>query len=211
MFICKLLRAKGPCLWLPPSEAMQRCGAEDLSAEALAHLRPAAGELTLLGFSVGSFARMVRILDRSTKESAGYLALHDDGRRIAEAAYIRSVGRQGSQEVEKRTVALTTLFLTEDMEAVVVTNSKQAFVSTECLAALHVTAGGPRELCSRLDEALARYGGHVKRLAGLAEAQGASDRFETARFLRLIQRGVYQKLGPEEEQRALAAAGLLSP
>ncbi|MBM4037422.1 MAG: hypothetical protein FJ290_02815 [Planctomycetes bacterium] len=206
MLVCKLLSAKGPYVWLPASQAIQRCAAEELSAEALAHLMPAAEELRLLGFSAGAFSRMVKVLDSTTKESAAYMSLHDDGTRLAEAVYVRSVARQGSREVEKRTIALTTLFLTEDMEAVVVTNSKQAFVSTECVAALHVMAGGPRELCSRLDEALARYGGHAKRIGTLAEAQQASERFEDARFLRLIRHGVYQKVGEEEARSVLDAA-----
>lgn len=109
ILIQKLLGRQSGLYWLPVHESERPCREEELTPTAMRMFMPVVAEARKLGYTDGSPSVMSVNLDPSVKESFGYLALHEDKKRIIFIGYTW---------IEVGVASNTTVAVTGNMEGV---------------------------------------------------------------------------------------------
>lgn len=203
----KLAGKRGDCVWLPASQSEPPCAREDLSAEALQHLDPEIEKLAGLGYSVVSYKRVVRNLDPHIKDTGGFLALHQDGRRMMHVLYLHRV-QDAPLPAEVRAVNPFGVFYLEGGVAVVVVNHSNYFDEPALRRTIQLAGAGIEEIAARLERELGRARKPVRAFGSPEEVLEFVDERNNKLYASQIRRGLFVKVPPDEERRILFDAGL---
>ena len=125
--VSKLIAAKGYYIWLPAREALTFCESTNLSQQTMEHLAPLVSGAAKLGYHTGRFIMPTFRLDKYTKNTGGYAALHQDGQR--EILVTFNVIENSSHQTIGQYTTVSASFLTHDGRSVnVVTDNPLPFM-----------------------------------------------------------------------------------
>jgi hypothetical protein len=202
----KLLGVKGAYLWLPPGDTERPCAKEALSAEAQARLAAAADDLAGLGYREGLYGRLIISLDPAFKDGGSYRALHEDGKRMIFAGYLRQETPQGARVVRRDVLNISGLILGEGGQAVAVVNNRNYLDDDGAAKVVEAIAADPAFVVARLKGELDAAPWPVRRFTGIEPAAAAMAERDALAWEARIRRGLVVKVSGEEERRVVADA-----
>lgn len=202
----KLCGHRGDWIWLPIPTADSVCTEDQLTEACRGYLATALSDAPLLGYRLIAFCRPVLPMDPSFRDSGGFWALHDDGRRVLSAFYSHVQATTTPPPPATRGVSTFCTFSTPDLHSTTVTDAKVGLDDPGRRRSIRLPGADIATLDRRLQEELSRHSGPVLRMESPQEALEVISRREQGWYERQVARGLYVKVSEEEQAMLLQEA-----
>jgi len=145
-------------------------------------------------------------MDPSFRDSGGFWALHDDGRRVLSAFYSHVQAITSPPPPPMKTASRFCAFSTPDLHSTTVTDAKIGLDDPGRRRSVRLPGADTATLDRRLQEELNRHSGPVLRMDSPEEALEIISRREQGWYERQVARGLYVRVSEEEEEALLQEA-----
>ena len=191
-------------MWLPVHETETFCDLEDISAEARRHLAPLVERAAMLQYSAGRYQLLKHWFDPTVRDSAAYVALHDDGIRALQIGFAHTVANAGGNAVERKIVNVTTSFFTGGLASLNVQNHKIFMDDGLPTRRIVLKRRSLEDVSTRIDTELRDTQGRPMRFRDFASYCDHAEQVDEEAWTHRIERGLFRKLPADEEADILS-------